>query len=130
MGCSINKNAFIETTKYFECKTDWIELNCYSRKLKIDVQRIDNKATAIIGKTPCNATNFNKALLNHQISRERVKDCFFCDFWHYHKLHLSWIFHWNSSNHSEDIKMFSVLKYEGWEGGQNDPLRKNYSQKA
>ena len=28
----------------------------------------------------------------------------FCDFWYYHRSHLSWKFHWNSSIRSEDTK--------------------------
>ena len=35
LGYSVNENGFIETTTYFGCKTDWIELNHYCRKLKI-----------------------------------------------------------------------------------------------
>ena len=41
-------------------------------------------------------------------SKERVKPCFSCDFWFYHKSHLSWKFHWSSSRRSEDMKNFSV----------------------
>ena len=37
--------------------------------------------------------------------RERVNPLFF-DFEDYHKSHLSWIFHWNSSTCSEDVKIF------------------------
>ena len=32
----------------------------------------------------------------------------FCDFWYYHKSHLSWKFHWISSICSEDMKNFFV----------------------
>ena len=33
----------------------------------------------------------------------------FCDFSYYHKSHLSWKFHWNSSNRSEVMKNLSVI---------------------
>ena len=42
-------------------------------------------------------------------SQERVKPCFFCGFNYYHKSHLSWKFHWNSSSCSEDMKIFSFI---------------------
>ena len=33
---------------------------------------------------------------------------FFCDFYYYHKAHLFWKFHWNSSSRLEDMNNFSV----------------------
>ena len=43
--------------------------------------------------------------------REMLTSCFFvfCDYSHYHKLHLSWRFNWNSSTCSEDLKFFSSI---------------------
>ena len=39
----------------------------------------------------------------------------FCDFYNYHKAHLSWKLHWNSSSRSEVMENFSAhISYFPW----------------
>ena len=72
LGFSVNGRGFVESSTYFGCKTNWIELNRYCRKLDILVQWVDDKATVIIDGEPCNAINLNKALYNHHVKSAKL----------------------------------------------------------
>ena len=61
-------------------------------------------------------------------SREKLDPWFFCDFKNYHRSHLSWKFHWNSSSFLEDMKIFSVnINYfhQFFEFFENSYLQRN-----
>ena len=51
---------------------------------------------------------FHSPVFRNMCLLEKDENLFLCDFWYYHKSHLFWKFHGNSSNRSKDMKVFPV----------------------
>ena len=69
LGYKVTDDGYLESNTYFECKTDWIKLNRYCRKLSIKVQWKDDKANVLINQSSYGDGNkLNKILYNHAMT--------------------------------------------------------------
>ena len=64
LGYKVNNDHYLVSKTNFSCKTEWMELNTYCKKLNIKLQWVNNLATIIFNDKPCHNNDLNKALLS------------------------------------------------------------------
>ena len=68
LGYEVNNDHYL-VSKPFGCKTEWMELNRYCKRLNVKLQWVNNLATIILNDKPCHSNNFNKALFEYSKSQ-------------------------------------------------------------
>ena len=69
LGYEVNNDHYLVSKTNFGCKTEWMELNTYCKKLNIKLQWVNNLATIIFNDKPCHSNNLNKALFEYSKSQ-------------------------------------------------------------
>jgi len=72
LGFEVNHDGFLVSETNFGCKTEWMELNRYCKKLNVKLQWLDDRAIVIFNNKPCNASNLNKALFEYALSQLKL----------------------------------------------------------
>ena len=72
LGYGVNNDHYLVSKTNFGCKTEWMELNTYCKKLNIKLQWVNNLATIIFNDKPCHSNNLNKALFEY--SKSQLKE--------------------------------------------------------
>ena len=65
LGYEVNNDHYLVFKTNFDCKTEWMELNRYCKKLNVKLQWVNNLATIIFNDKPCHSNNLNKALFEY-----------------------------------------------------------------
>ena len=66
LGYEVNNDHNLISKTNFGCKTEWMELNRYYKKLKVKLQWVNNLATIIFNDKPCHSNNnLNKTLFEY-----------------------------------------------------------------
>ena len=65
IGYEVNNDHYLIYKTNFGCKTEWMELNRYCKKLNIKLQWVNNLVTIIFNDKPCHSINLNKALFEY-----------------------------------------------------------------
>ena len=68
LGYEVNNDHYL-VSKPFGCKTEWMELNRYCKKLNVKLQWVNNLATIIFNDKSCHSNNLNKALFEYSKSQ-------------------------------------------------------------
>ena len=71
LGYEVNNDHNLISKTNFGCKTEWMELNRYCKKLNVKLQWVNNLATIIFNDKPCHSNNLNKALFEY--SKTKLK---------------------------------------------------------
>ena len=69
LGYEVNNDHYLVSKTNFGCKTEWMELNRYCKKLNVKLQWVNNLATIIFNDKPCHSNNLNKALFEYSKSQ-------------------------------------------------------------
>ena len=69
LGYEVNDDHYLVSKTNFGCKTEWMELNRYCKKLNVKLQWVNNLATTILNDKPCHSNNLNKALFEYSQSQ-------------------------------------------------------------
>ena len=69
LGYEVNNDHYLISKTNFGCKTEWMELNRYCKKLNVKLQWVNNLATIIFNDKPCHSNNLNKALFEYSKSQ-------------------------------------------------------------
>ena len=69
LGYEVNNDHYLVSKTNFSCKTEWMELNRYCKKLNFKLQWVNNLATIIFSDKPCHSNNLNKALFEYSKSQ-------------------------------------------------------------
>ena len=65
LGYEVNNDHYLVSNTNFGCKTEWMELNRYCKKLNVKLQWVNNLAAIIFNDKPCHSNNLNKTLFEY-----------------------------------------------------------------
>ena len=69
LGYEVNNDHYLVSKTNFGCKTEWMELNRYCKKLNVKLHWVNNLAAIIFNDKSCHSYNLNKTLFEYSQSQ-------------------------------------------------------------